>query len=169
MQGGARWRRHREDNQVDRDRSRSATHHRRKARAGPHHTERSRPCAQRVVASVGTRQKRLRIPSFVKHILSAFQKCGVRLDKVRLTPLQPRRLMITQLLDTATHVAGLILEIERAQGRSLAGRNRADGAAPLIGSNRDSGRARSNRARRRDRFHRSHRGSDRSTAAPQFY
>ena len=42
--------------------------------------------------------------------------------------------MITQLLDTATHVAGLILEIERAQGRSLAGRNRADGAAPLIGS-----------------------------------
>ena len=39
-----------------------------------------------------------------------------------------------QLLDTATHVAGLILEIERAQGRSLAGRNRVDGAAPLIGS-----------------------------------
>ena len=27
-----------------------------------------------------------------------------------------------------------ILEIERAQGRSLASRNRADGAAPLIGS-----------------------------------
>ena len=39
-----------------------------------------------------------------------------------------------QLLDTATHVAGLILEIERAQGRSHAGRNRVDGAAPLIGS-----------------------------------
>ena len=39
-----------------------------------------------------------------------------------------------QLLDTATHIAALILEIERAQGRSLAGRNRVDGAAPLIGS-----------------------------------
>ena len=39
-----------------------------------------------------------------------------------------------QLLDTATHIAGLILEIERAQGRGLASRNRADGAAPLIGS-----------------------------------
>ena len=31
-------------------------------------------------------------------------------------------------------MAALILEIERAQGRSLASRNRADGAAPLIGS-----------------------------------
>ena len=39
-----------------------------------------------------------------------------------------------QLLDTATHIAALILEVERAQGRSLASRNRADGAAPLIGS-----------------------------------
>jgi transcriptional regulator with PAS, ATPase and Fis domain len=39
-----------------------------------------------------------------------------------------------QLLDTATHIAALILEIERAQGRNLAGRNRVDGAAPLIGS-----------------------------------
>jgi transcriptional regulator with PAS, ATPase and Fis domain len=39
-----------------------------------------------------------------------------------------------QLLDTATHIAALILEIERAQGRILAGRNRVDGAAPLIGS-----------------------------------
>ena len=39
-----------------------------------------------------------------------------------------------QVLDAATHVAALILEIERAQGRSLAARNRADGAAPLIGS-----------------------------------
>jgi len=39
-----------------------------------------------------------------------------------------------ELLDAATHVAALILEIERAQGRSLACRNRADGAAPLIGS-----------------------------------
>jgi transcriptional regulator with PAS, ATPase and Fis domain len=39
-----------------------------------------------------------------------------------------------QLIDTATHVAALILEIERAQGREAAGRNRPDGAAPLIGS-----------------------------------
>jgi transcriptional regulator with PAS, ATPase and Fis domain len=39
-----------------------------------------------------------------------------------------------QVLEMATHVAGLILEIDRAQGRSLAGRNRVDGAAPLIGS-----------------------------------
>jgi transcriptional regulator with PAS, ATPase and Fis domain len=39
-----------------------------------------------------------------------------------------------QLLDAATHVAALILEIERAHGRSMVGRTRADGAAPLIGS-----------------------------------
>jgi len=45
-----------------------------------------------------------------------------------------------QLLDT--HMAGLILEIERAQGRSLVGRNRVDGAAPLMFEPRDPGRAR---------------------------
>jgi transcriptional regulator with PAS, ATPase and Fis domain len=39
-----------------------------------------------------------------------------------------------QMLDAATHVAALILEIERAQGRSAGMRNRPDGAAPLIGS-----------------------------------
>jgi len=39
-----------------------------------------------------------------------------------------------QLLDTATHVAALILDIERAHGRLQASRSRADGAAPLIGS-----------------------------------
>jgi len=40
-----------------------------------------------------------------------------------------------QLLESATHVAALLLEVERAQGRvPLAVRNRADGAAPLIGS-----------------------------------
>jgi transcriptional regulator with PAS, ATPase and Fis domain len=39
-----------------------------------------------------------------------------------------------QLLDAATHVAALILEIERAYGRSVSARARADGAAPLIGS-----------------------------------
>jgi hypothetical protein len=39
-----------------------------------------------------------------------------------------------QLLDTATHVAALILEIERCQGRRAGSRARPDGAAPLIGS-----------------------------------
>jgi transcriptional regulator with PAS, ATPase and Fis domain len=39
-----------------------------------------------------------------------------------------------QLLETATHVAALLLEIERAQGRSQGSRARPDGAAPLIGS-----------------------------------
>lgn len=40
-----------------------------------------------------------------------------------------------QVLDAATQLAGLLLEVERAQGRPpLAARNRADGAAPLIGS-----------------------------------
>jgi len=52
-----------------------------------------------------------------------------------------------RLLDTATHIAALILEIERAQGRNLANRNRADGAAP---QSRDSRRARPHRARGRD-------------------
>ena len=40
-----------------------------------------------------------------------------------------------QILDSATHVAALLLEVERAQGRPpLQARSRADGAAPLIGS-----------------------------------
>jgi hypothetical protein len=40
-----------------------------------------------------------------------------------------------QVLEGATHVAALILEIERAGGRlSASARGRADGAAPLIGS-----------------------------------
>ncbi len=38
-----------------------------------------------------------------------------------------------QVLDAATHVAALLLEIERAHGRGAA-RGRGDGAAPLIGS-----------------------------------
>jgi transcriptional regulator with PAS, ATPase and Fis domain len=41
-----------------------------------------------------------------------------------------------QTLDAATHVAALILEIERGQGRHASGRHRPDGAAPLIGSSR---------------------------------
>ena len=40
-----------------------------------------------------------------------------------------------QLLDVATHLAGLVLEMERAQGRPARfARVRRDGAAPLIGS-----------------------------------
>src|SRR6187397_477606 len=39
-----------------------------------------------------------------------------------------------QMLDTATHIASMILEIDRAQGRSAGKRNQVDGAAPLIGS-----------------------------------
>jgi transcriptional regulator with PAS, ATPase and Fis domain len=50
---------------------------------------------------------------------------------------EPARLLdgwTCQLMEAATHVAALILEVERANGRIVAGRNRADGAAPLIGS-----------------------------------
>ena len=39
-----------------------------------------------------------------------------------------------QVLETATHVASLLIEIERAHGRAVAARVHADGAAPLIGS-----------------------------------
>lgn len=42
-----------------------------------------------------------------------------------------------QLFETATHVAALLIEVERAHGRyPFATRFRADGAAPLIGSSR---------------------------------
>jgi hypothetical protein len=63
---------------------------------------------------------------------------GVPHHRARLEAVfEPPRMLdgwTCQLLDTATHIAALILEIERAQGRSLASRNRVDGAAPLIGS-----------------------------------
>jgi transcriptional regulator with PAS, ATPase and Fis domain len=39
-----------------------------------------------------------------------------------------------QVLETATHLASVLLEIERARGYGLASAYRADGAAPLIGS-----------------------------------
>jgi transcriptional regulator with PAS, ATPase and Fis domain len=39
-----------------------------------------------------------------------------------------------QILEIATHVAALLLEVERARGRSAVNPHRADGAAPLIGS-----------------------------------
>ncbi len=41
-----------------------------------------------------------------------------------------------QLLETAAHVAALLLEVERAQGRFRFLRSRSDGAAPLIGCSR---------------------------------
>jgi transcriptional regulator with PAS, ATPase and Fis domain len=46
-----------------------------------------------------------------------------------------------QVLDAATHVAALLLEIERAHGRGAA-RGRGDGAAPLIGSSQAIGAVR---------------------------
>ena len=39
-----------------------------------------------------------------------------------------------QMLESAAHVAALLIEIERANGRSAASRPTGDGAAPLIGS-----------------------------------
>jgi transcriptional regulator with PAS, ATPase and Fis domain len=39
-----------------------------------------------------------------------------------------------QLLEAATHIAALLLEIERAHGRGTSMRRSGDGAAPLIGS-----------------------------------
>ncbi|HET7220839.1 MAG TPA: sigma-54 factor interaction domain-containing protein, partial [Vicinamibacterales bacterium] len=39
-----------------------------------------------------------------------------------------------QMLETATHIAALLIEIERGQGRQPVARARVDGAAPLIGS-----------------------------------
>ena len=39
-----------------------------------------------------------------------------------------------QLLEVATHIAALLLEIERAHGRGASVRRTGDGAAPLIGS-----------------------------------
>jgi transcriptional regulator with PAS, ATPase and Fis domain len=41
-----------------------------------------------------------------------------------------------QLLETATHIAALVLEVERAYLRNAGHRTRPDGAAPLIGSSR---------------------------------
>ena len=77
--------------------------------------------------------RRLATMSCASTCRAAYRNHGARLEAV----FEPSRLLdgwTCQLLDTATHVAALILEIERAQGRSLASRNRPDGAAPLIGS-----------------------------------
>ena len=73
-----------------------------------------------------------------EHVMTFSVPGGVPHHRARIEAVfEPSRLLdgwTCQLLDAATHVAALILEIERAQGRSLASRNRADGAAPLIGS-----------------------------------
>jgi transcriptional regulator with PAS, ATPase and Fis domain len=50
---------------------------------------------------------------------------------------EPSRLLdgwTCQMLDTATHIAALLLEIDRAQGRARTVQPQSDGAAPLIGS-----------------------------------
>ena len=57
-----------------------------------------------------------------------------RIEAVFEPSRSSRRLDVCQILDTATHIASLILEIDRAQGRSAGKRNQGDGAAPLIGS-----------------------------------
>jgi transcriptional regulator with PAS, ATPase and Fis domain len=73
-----------------------------------------------------------------EHVMTFDVPGGVPHHRARLEAVfEPSRLLdgwTCQMLDAATHVAALILEIERAQGRGLAGRHRADGAAPLIGS-----------------------------------
>jgi transcriptional regulator with PAS, ATPase and Fis domain len=59
--------------------------------------------------------------------------CRARIEAV----FEPARMLdgwTCQLLDIATHVAALILEIDRAQYRWSSARSRNDGAAPLIGS-----------------------------------
>ena len=59
---------------------------------------------------------------------------GARIEAI----FEPSRLLdgwTCQTLESAAHIATLLLEVERLQGRpSIAARNRADGAAPLIGS-----------------------------------
>jgi hypothetical protein len=75
-----------------------------------------------------------------------------------------------ELLEAATHVAALVLEIERALGRPPQfARVRRDGAAPLIGSSRAIRQVRAHRARGGDGFHHPHRARNRSTAAPRFH
>jgi len=60
------------------------------------------------------------------------------LNRARIEALfEPGRMLdgwTCQTLETATHLAALLLEIERARGYSGTLVNRADGAAPLIGS-----------------------------------
>jgi len=60
------------------------------------------------------------------------------LNRARIEALfEPGRMLdgwTCQTLETATHLAAMLLEIERARGYSGTLVNRADGAAPLIGS-----------------------------------
>src|SRR5262245_42788271 len=73
-----------------------------------------------------------------EHVMTFDVPGGVPHHRARLEAVfDPPRMLdgwTCQLFDAATHVAALILEIERAQVRNLASRQRADGAAPLIGS-----------------------------------
>ena len=62
-----------------------------------------------------------------------------------------------QLLDTATHIAALILEIERAGPEPREPKPRGRRGAPDRIEPRDPRRARSHRARRSHRFHGAHR------------
>jgi len=76
------------------------------------------------------------------------------------------------MLAAAAHVAGLLLEIERANGRRPleSARSRSDGAGPLIGSSLAIRLVReSHRARRINRFHSADRRRVGSRPAPEFY
>ncbi len=73
-----------------------------------------------------------------EHVMTFDVPGGVPHHRARIEAVfEPLRALdgwTCQILDTATHIASLILEIDRAQGRSAGKRNQVDGAAPLIGS-----------------------------------
>ena len=73
-----------------------------------------------------------------EHVMTFDVPGGVPHHRARIEAVfEPSRALdgwTCQILDTATHIASLILEIDRAQGRSAGKRNQGDGAAPLIGS-----------------------------------
>ena len=83
---------------------------------------------------------------------------GARID-VTFEPGRTLDGWTCELLDAATHVAALVLEMERASGRPPQfARIRRDGAAPLVGSSRAMrDGARADRAGRRDADSRPHR------------
>jgi len=73
------------------------------------------------------------------HVMCFDIPAGAAHTRARIEAVfEPARLLdgwTCQVLEIATHVAALLLEVERAQGRApLSARTRADGAAPLIGS-----------------------------------
>jgi transcriptional regulator with PAS, ATPase and Fis domain len=73
-----------------------------------------------------------------EHVMTFDVPGGVPHHRARIEAVfEPSRALdgwTCQMLDTATHIASMILEIDRAQGRSAGKRNQVDGAAPLIGS-----------------------------------